>query len=768
MGKLVILKLLKNAGGFKTILEVSDAHSYPHTIVSGQLRSLEYLLQHYQEWQAAYYRLGESNRAVRPIGITMEGTMMTRRKSCLKLAEKLQFQFNEWLRTAAFYSIRETLLRQLQATDLVQVIIQSDDPKIFKLPWQQWDLLEKFSFVEIGFSSLDYESLSPVRSRHPPLRILAILGQATEIDVEQDRFILAQLPGAEVEFLAEPTRQDLSIALWNQDWDILFFAGHSDSEADRGYIYLNSTDRLTLGELRATLAQSVKRGLQLAIFNSCDGLGLAQELKSLGIPQIIVMREPVPDRVAQLFLKHFLQAFAQGESLHRSLRQAREKLEGFGEEFPCASWLPMLMQNPAAPPFYWPIEPSLPCESEAADVTLGWPARWRRLALLTILITTGVAAIRFLGGLQPVELWAFDWFMQLRPNEKPDERLLLVEVTEENLRQYGGATISDQLLAKGLNILETNGARVIGVDIYRDIPQPPGRTELIQRLQQNDRIFVICQHAEAEVDPGTPPPAEIAPRQVGFSDVVLDADDVVRRHLFSMQPTDRSACTTEYALSLLVAGTYLTTEGFPESGTTADALQFGDVILRGMNAPTGGYQQADLGAYQMLLNYRHVNNSVNQLGQWVTFDKLITGQVDSSAIADRIVLIGITAESRKDEFRTPYEEKIKGVALHAQMVSQIISAVLDGRPLLWTWHWSGDLFWILAWSSLGALVPVICSNSRQFWLTELGLILLLSGVCFVAFWQLGLWLPWIPPVIALILTSVACQRSIDSRLGHSV
>lgn len=44
----------------------------------------------------------------------------------------------------------------------------------------------------------------------------------------------------------------------------------------------------------------------IAIFNSCDGLGLAQELADLHIPQMIVIKEPVPDKLAQEFLKYFL------------------------------------------------------------------------------------------------------------------------------------------------------------------------------------------------------------------------------------------------------------------------------------------------------------------------------------------------------------------------------------------------------------------------------------------------------------------------------
>jgi WD40 repeat protein/energy-coupling factor transporter ATP-binding protein EcfA2 len=93
--------------------------------------------------------------------------------------------------------------------------------------------------------------------------------------------------------------------------------------------------------------------LQLAIFNSCDGLGLALELEQLHIGQMIVMREPVPDQVAQSFLTYFLAEFAGGKSFYLAERKARLKLHGLEDNFPCASWLPAIFQNPAAVPPMW-------------------------------------------------------------------------------------------------------------------------------------------------------------------------------------------------------------------------------------------------------------------------------------------------------------------------------------------------------------------------------------------------------------------------------
>jgi CHAT domain len=152
-----------------------------------------------------------------------------------------------------------------------------------------------------------------------------------------------------------PQRRELSDSLWNQAWNILFFAGHSHSQPDgvTGKLWLNAKESISIADLQYALTQSINHGLKLAIFNSCDGLGLANELADLQIPQMIVMRQPVPDAVAQAFLSNFLQRFAQGQPFYQAVRNAREQLHDLEPQNPCASWLPIIIQNPATLPPTW-------------------------------------------------------------------------------------------------------------------------------------------------------------------------------------------------------------------------------------------------------------------------------------------------------------------------------------------------------------------------------------------------------------------------------
>ena len=289
----------------------------------------------------------------------------------------MQVSINFWLNSATFRPIKEQLLEQLNPTDAIRFILQTEDRQVRKLPFQLWDFFDRYSKAEIALSTPTYQSKEKILLPPGKIRILAILGNSNGIDIHKDRELLESLPNAEVTFLVEPQRQVLNDELWTQSWNILFFAGHSSTRSvederfknrrdtqsaegrngerlkEEGTFYINKTDVLTISELKYALTKAIEQGLALAIFNSCDGLGLAANLADLQLPQMIVMREPVPDKVAQEFLKNFLQEYSCGKTLYQSVRAGREKLQGLEDRFPCATWLPIICQNPAEIPPLW-------------------------------------------------------------------------------------------------------------------------------------------------------------------------------------------------------------------------------------------------------------------------------------------------------------------------------------------------------------------------------------------------------------------------------
>lgn len=395
-----------------------------------------------------------------------------------------------------------------------------------------------------------------------------------------------------------------------------------------------------------------------------------------------------------------------------------------------------------------------------------------RCVLLTSLSMTALLlGIGRLGALQGMNLAAYDHLIRLRPDQGEDDRLLIVGVTEADIQARQEWPISDQTLAQLLQKLEAQQPRAIGLDIIRDVPIEPGRAELLNQLQQSDRLITICK-VSASNDPGFPPPPGVAPEMVGFSDLVIDPGGILRRsllvvvpplpesgvplvpHLCSQPTTPDNQPNTLLSFGFQLALAYLAEEGIQPELTEADELKLGSTLLPRLQPTTGGYQNADAGGYQILLDYRSANRAAPQ----VSLTDVLTDRVNPELIRDRIVLIGYTTPQAKDEFYTPYSagatdgQKMPGVVVHAQSVSQILSAVLDGRPLLWSWSNTQEGAWIFGWALAGGFLAWYVRHPLKFAGAIAITVGLIYGTCFLLFLQGG-WIPLMPGAIALVATS---------------
>ncbi len=359
MGKVVKLNLEHGdfSQGFQITLEIDNDGS-PHRQIRtrGSLPTNVHISANYNNWQKTYRCLETAFRRPVILEDETESPAPVSADECQVLFETLKGSINHWLNAKEFRPIEYQLLRELDEDEEIRVIIRTNEHDLRKLPWETWDFFDNFPNAAVAISPTEHDIGTKVKPKNQ-VRILAILGNSQGINIAQDRGLLEKLPQADVRFLVEPQRQEFE-TLWSEEWDLLFFAGHSYSQGDGdcGYIYINQTEKLAISELKHTLKRAIRKGLQLAIFNSCDGLGLASELQRLNIPQMIVMREPVPDQFAQEFLRYFLTSFASGKSLYTSVREAREKLHDLSDierRFPGASLLPVICQNPTILPIKW-------------------------------------------------------------------------------------------------------------------------------------------------------------------------------------------------------------------------------------------------------------------------------------------------------------------------------------------------------------------------------------------------------------------------------
>ncbi len=356
MTKLVVLRLEGDLQykGFHALLEIGTETGRADIEISGVLPPNPKLADRlYEHWQKKYrqveppYPDGGGSR-LKPKQIWKDDLPITVAE-CQVSGKELQDELDNWLKADSFRKIDICLREELSKEEDVRILLRTDDWDAKKLPWHLWDFCRNYPRSDIVLSCLEAKQIRVL----PPepgdrVKILAILGNRKGIDLDRDREFLEQLPNTEIQFLVEPTQQQIGDALWRHTWDIVFFAGHSQTQGKTGKIFINACESIPIDDLWASLRKAVERGLQLVIFNSCDGLGLARELDDFQIPIAIVMREIVPDKVAQLFLQYFLESLVTGVPLHLAVREARERLTHWENQYPCASWLPVIHQHPKA------------------------------------------------------------------------------------------------------------------------------------------------------------------------------------------------------------------------------------------------------------------------------------------------------------------------------------------------------------------------------------------------------------------------------------
>lgn len=322
----------------------------------------------FKQWQ--YYIGLQGNRKV----VKNRHNFVSGTVNLTELTNSLKAELNKWLGRDGWIDengqidlrvgqVLERFRKKITEKDEVQIIVQTEDRQLRGLPWQEWDTLAGYTNrgVEVAISATNFQRLTqkPTPQLKATARILVVFGDEKLGFSEEEDFIKRlRGHGGEPHILRQPTRHELEQQLKDpQGWHIFFFAGHSESDRHGriGRFQINPDDGeqgiIEISELKELLQSAINQKLQLAIFNSCDGLGLANQLTQLSLPYCIVMRERVESAVARELLRHFLEAFVKDRSLFASMNAARQQLKKKFE--PGKSWLPVIVANPLAKEVTW-------------------------------------------------------------------------------------------------------------------------------------------------------------------------------------------------------------------------------------------------------------------------------------------------------------------------------------------------------------------------------------------------------------------------------
>ena len=781
MTKLVVVDLIGDfEQGFQICAQLHPDHGDSYTDRRwGKLPANLELQRALETWQLSYREFGSSIGSSNRIKFKKFRVQRSSQGDLKFRGQHLRLKFKQWLKTEDFRELDTWLRQKLDDSESGRIVINSDLQSVHQLPWEQWDLVKQYSLWGITFSrlDLDHTPVAPPAEKKKQVRILAIFGSSDQLNLEVDKNLLKGIKQSYVEILEQPTREALDALLWSQNWDIISFSGHSQTIADQGIIHLNQQESLSIGELEHAFRQAVTNGLKLAIFNSCDGLGLAYNLGKLGLPNAIVMREPVIDSVAQLFLKHLITEYSNGLSLPLATRRAREKLQVTEAKYPFSTWLPLLYQDQTASSLSWSelLSPKKP----PSDRVLWFLAH----TLGTIAACFVVWTIQNLGWFQVGELDHYDRALSLRPPEARDERITIVTVSEKDIKYQGDLNMSlrgslaDEALESLLRKVQPYQPVAIASDILHDFPYSP---TLSKQIAQQDNFIAVCRvgNEQSALEPIAPPPG-IDPPNMGFSNLPIDRDLVIRRHIVGMAVEGR--CQNSLALATNMAFRYLDyvapqelNQDFYPSQMVDDRWQVGDFTFPRLNSRSGAYRLPDSEnrAYQILINYR------DRAPQTVSLREILE-ETDTSQLeqwlASKMIFIGVKDNNKDNKFIPHHNGQKKavapGVLVHAQATSQIVSAVLDGRRLIRCVPDQLESFWVFSWAAIGSLVVRFCLGIKQKSKPIISAVTAMAvaiafGLLYLTHYSLlaiGYWLPVVAPIWGLFLASIISVAIITNR-----
>jgi hypothetical protein len=463
----------------------------------------------HQAWIDTYGAMFGNYRGVVPAADTPQnkGYLI---EQCRNASSDLIDSFDQWL-NSYLGDVKQKIYRCFKHDQENILIIQTNNLELWQLPWHEWNFIKmEYPNTEVVFSL--YGQISDNSNKKITIsdkaRILIVFGDDEDLHLAERQKIkdISKYLDINIQPLDKPNYLELTGTIRNE-WDIFYYSGHTEENT---FLKINREEAEEIEGFAEAFRNSE---IKIAIFNSCDNLKIASVLKehNVSIPYSILMSEKVPDVVAAEFFKCFIDKYQSGKSFYQSVRIARGKIRELERDYPCSSWLPVIVQDnfvKLAPTWH---ELYLP---KRKRIGVG-------LAIGT-LATIAISLIRFIGLLQTPELFVFDTMMRSRDPQASDKHLAVIEVTSSDINQQKEVTSSDinqqknrkdsqslsnESLDRLLKILEKYKVKVVGLDNYlswdRNTDREKYRKEypkLMEELEKEDGKFIVACKKEDSVN----------------------------------------------------------------------------------------------------------------------------------------------------------------------------------------------------------------------------------------------------------------------------
>lgn len=370
--------------------------------------------------------------------------------------------------------------------------------------------------------------------------------------------------------------------------------------------------------------------------------------------------------------------------------------------------------------------------------------------------------LRGFGFLQVWELHTFDWMMNHRLVEPPDERIVIIGITESDIERADTAAVSDSLMADLIEKVNAQSPTVIGLDFFRNVPRDDGYARLQELFAETPNIIGIEKVIDDEALSAVSGNSVLSQNdRVAASDLIVDVDGRVRRGFLFPDAKNRVI----EGLAFRVALEYLATHDIAPGGDR-DLLELGYARIPPFEKNTGGYRNADAGGYQIVMNWRS-----NLKFQTYSSQEVLNDELPPDALREKIVLIGSMQSGDADVFFTPYSNRGKGnllpshgIEIHASLVSQIISAAFGQRSPIRTLSNQVETILIAIYAGLGVYLYRLGRSDLHRLIMFGGCMGATFATSHMALMVGGWWLPIVPVSMSLFASPVVTRLQKINRL----
>lgn len=398
-------------------------------------------------------------------------------------------------------------------------------------------------------------------------------------------------------------------------------------------------------------------------------------------------------------------------------------------------------------------------------------------------IILGVLVIRWLGLFANLELLALDFLLRNRPPEAPDNEIVIVLFNFNTIQdQSEFDELSEQQIVQLLKIIFSADPAAVGLNIFLDdASNEPGREQLIEMFETHPNLYGVQKGLPPrEIFPPSDMPETVVERQFGLNDLPTDQDGRIRRTFLGsyLSPDGDDNPETnpfKFSFSFKLATAYLNAQGYelenhPRNPNIPIFQRENDaafIQIPILHSHSGGYfREPNISKIQSLLNFRAGINTF----QVVEAHKLFNRSLSPDLFKNRVVIVGktdpyfprfLSVAASSSLFQVEIDEDvifpgigIVGSELEAHSASQIINAVIDDRPLIYTLPPSIEILLITLSGLTGIIISLSFASSARSAVALVIFTIIGFGICYLCIARFGLWLPVTPMAVCMPLAGI--------------